>query len=367
MAFGKKRQAASTAGNAKKRPASNTAMCNVIAAELAKATSLSQSCRTMLSKMVKSSLTVYAEERHPYQAEAAAMAGETLASLQAKLEDDIAQAQAAVESAEKERASLVDMEVAAKAALDELEDSAKSAKATVDAGVAAEKTAKDNALELADMVTKKDAEMKGLQDTKSSLISSKDSYDTLKTTKVGSKPTLKGLTKSLAKAGLEHRLVESLEATLKKDVEARGSYDGIVIKMVDAFMVKKIDELEASINAWQPAKDALVAEKTAADAAHAASIEKLSASHAALAEAEVARNQGKNAYSSAVASVASCDSDLAKVTKTSGKAKTSLVAFQEGPKKYYEALKGLAPPAPEPEPEQVIENESVTAETAPTA
>jgi hypothetical protein len=191
----------------------------------------------MLSKIVKDSLTVYADERHLYQEQAVAMVGETLAGVQAKLEDDIVQAQAAVDSAEKAKASLIDAEVAAKAALDGLEDSAKSAKATVDADLTAEKTAKGNALELANAVTQKDAEMKGFQDMKSRLTISKDGYETMKTTK-GSKPTFKGLTKCLAEAGLEDGLVDSLEATLKKDVETRGTYDGIVFKEVDAFIIK---------------------------------------------------------------------------------------------------------------------------------
>jgi hypothetical protein len=94
----------------------------------------------------------------------------------------------------------------------------------------------------------------------------------------------------------------------------------------------------------------------------------VSASQTALSEVEVAKKQGKSTHSTAAASVVSYESDLGKVTKTLEKAKSALVAFQEGPKKFYEALKALAPPAPpapEPEPEKVIVNESVMAETAP--
>jgi hypothetical protein len=293
-----------------------------------------------------------------------------LAGLQAKLEDDILQAQATVDSADKEKASRIDVEKAAKAPLYGLEDSVKNAKATVDAAIAAEKTAKATTLDLTEKMEKKDAEKAGLENMKLNLNISKDTYEPLKTSKVASKRTLSALTQCLADAGLEDGLVESLEETGKKEAVARGTYDSIVFKEVDAFMVQKLEELEASINAWQPAKDVLVTEKSAADAALIATVEKLTASQTALAEAEAAKKEGKAALSKAVASVSSYETDMRKAAKILEKAKVALVAFQEGPKKCYETLKILEEPAAEPEEEEkenetVVENESV--ETTPVA
>lgn len=352
MAFGKgkKRPAASAAGGAKKRPAGNVQMCNVVAAELAKASTLSQSCRSMLSKICKDSLTVYADERHPYQKQAVAMTGETLAGIQAKLEDDIAHATGTVDSADKEKASRINVETTAKAALDGLEDAMKNAKATVDTDTAAEKAAKAALSAATDAVADKDAELARLQDMKSRMTMCKDTYEPLKAAKVDNTRTLKALTKCLADAGLEDGLVESLDATLKKEATARRTYDGIVFYEVDGFMVQKFAELEASINSWQPVKDTLTQAKEAAEAAHVASMEKLKTSHSALSEAEVAKKEGKKAHATAAASVSSYDNDMGKAAKALAKANTELVAFQEGPKKCFEALKSLAPP-PEPVPE----------------
>lgn len=349
MAFGKKRRATS-AGNAKKRPAGNSAMCNVVAAELGKAATLTQSCRSMLAKSAKDSLTIYAAERHPYQIQAVAMVGETLAGVQAKLEDDIVKAQATVDSADKERASRINAEATSKIAFAGLEDAVKNAKATLDADTAAEKAAKAEHVAAKDAGDKKDAEMASLKDLRERLTTCKDTYEPCKTSKVDSKRTLGALTKCLADAGLEDGLAESLSCTLKKEVAARGTYDGIVFKEVDAFMVQKVAELEASISGWHAEKEKIVSQLEAAAAAFQASEEKCKASHAALMEAEAAKKDGKTAHSVAASSVASFESDMRKASKSLEAANTALVAFQEGPKKCFEALKNLAPP-PEPEPE----------------
>jgi len=362
MAFGKgkKRSASKAAGGAKKRPAGNAQMCNVVAAELTKATALSQSCRSMLSKICKDSLTVYADERHAYQKQAVAMTGETLAGIQATLEDDIAKAQATVDSADKEKASRIQVETAAKTALDGLEEAVKSAKATVDTDSAAEKAAKAALSSAVDAVASKDAELASLTDMQGRMTVSKDAYEPLKTAKADSKKTLNALTKCLADAGLEDGLVESLETTLKKEASARGTYDGIVFHEVDSFMAQKFAELQTSIDACPPVKATLVAAKEAAEAAHVASQETLKAGHTAFSNAEVAKKEGKKAHTTAAAAVSSYDSDMAKAAKALEKANTALVAFQEGPKKCFEALKNLAPPPPEPEPTPEVEVSATT-------
>jgi hypothetical protein len=316
----------------------------------------------MLSKSAKDSLTVYAEERHPYQNQAVAMVGETLAGLQAKFEDDIAQSQAKVDAADKEKASRIEAETTAKATLEKLEETLKSAKATVDADTAAEKTAKNVLSAAEDAVASKDAEKTGLEDMKSRLTTCKDTYETLKTKKVDSKRTVTALAKCLSDAGLEDGLADSLDDTFKKEPAARSTYDGVVFKEVDLFMIQKFAELEASLAGWEPGKTDLVTKQGAAEAAHVASLEKLKASHTALAEAEIAKKDGKKAYATAHTAVASYDSDMSKVAKALTKANFALEAFSNGPKKCFETLKDLAPPPPEPEP--VVEEAPTTEATA---
>lgn len=365
MAFGKgkKRSASSAAGGAKKRPAGHKSMCKVVAAELAKATMLTPSCRSMLSKSCQDSLTVYAESRHPYQNQAVAMTGETLAGIQAKLEDEIAQAQATVDSTDKEKASRVSEETAAKNSLAGLEEAVKNAKATVDADIAAEKAAKAALSSAIDAVASKDAELKGLEDLKANLLKQKDAYEPLKAAKADSKKTSTAITKCMEEAGLEAGLVDSLDATLKKETGARGTYDGIVFKEVDAFVTAKLAELETSITACPPVKEGLAKAKEDAEAAHVASVEKSKASHTALSEAEVAKKEGKKVLAKAAASVASFESDMAKADKALKKANSALVAFQEGPKKCFEELKNLAEPPTEPEPVAVAEGAAEVAAT----
>jgi chromosome segregation ATPase len=246
----------------------------------------------------------------------------------------------------------MNVEAAAKETLAGLENAATNAKAAVDADTAAEKAAKANLSSATDAVANKDAELASLQDMKSRMTIAKDTFEPLKAAKAESKRTLSALTKCFGDAGLEDGLVESLQATLKKEPSARGTYDGIVFTEVDAFMVQKFAELESSITAWQPVKDTLVKEKETAEAAHVASMDKVKASHSALSEAELAKKEEKKAHTTAAAAVASFEGDMAKAGKALEKANSALVTFQEGPKKFFEALQHLAPP-PEPEPEVV--------------
>jgi hypothetical protein len=311
--------------------------------------------------MCKDSLTIYAEERHAYQATAVSMAGETLAGIQAKLEDDIAQAQAAKDSADKEKASLVEAETAAKGAYAGLEESVTGAKATVDADVAAEKSAKAALDDATTAEAEKAKELADLNETKASMTAEKEKYEPLKTGKA-EKKIASGIVKCFEAAGLEEGLVESLAETLKKEAVARGSYDTIVFKEVDGFIVAKLAELEAAIAACPAVQEGLAKAKEEAKAAFEASEEKLKASKTALEAAEAASKEGKKAASEASSKVKAYGSTMAKVEKTLTKANSALLGFQEGPKKCFEELKSLAPP-PEPEPEVAVPVEEPAATT----
>jgi len=317
-------------------------MCKIIAAELSNATSLPTSCRSMLSKIAKDSLTVYAEERHPYQLQAVMMAAEAMAGVQAKLEDDIVEAQAAVDSADKEKTSRLDRVRATDPT--ELEGAVNRANEAVAAEIAAEKAAKATLSGATTAVAVKDAQFTATQDMKSRLALCVDHVSNWKIASVESKRSLIAAAKCLADAGLENGLVDSLEATFKHDVNTRGTYDNLVIKEVDDFMNRRLVELEVSIKDWDTGKTDLATKKETAERALAASAEQICASHIALAEARAHMKEGKTNHAAAIGALARYEGDIAKASKNLIKANAALTSFVEGPKKHFEMLKSLAPP-----------------------
>lgn len=351
---GIKRKGAS-AGGAKKRPANVTAIkCASVAAALAKAKTLPDSCRSMLAHSAKSALAVYAADRHAFEVQTVAMAGKAMAAIKASLEQAVAEGQKKVDSADADKASRVRAADAAAAQHDALAKAAKSAKEKNDADVAAEAAAKAALKAAEKAIVTNQADLVSTEEKKVRLAAAlTDVYEPAKTAKPtgnDGRKALNSLEKVAKENGTEEALAGFLVDALKKEVAERSSFDALVIKEIDGRSVKWSAGAEAAIKAAQQGTSDTANAKTAAEAALASASEKLPASKAALEAAEAAEKEQRKPVATAKAAVASFEKDMAAAATALDGAKSALAAFTDGPAKSFEELKVLAPPPPEPEP-----------------
>jgi len=372
MAYkGMKRPAAASKGPAKKRPAKNTAKVMEVAAALSKAEALPESCRTMLATMIKESLTVYAAERHAFQAQIVDMAANTLSGIKKKLEQDITGAQATVDSADAEKASRTAANEAAKAKLAALTEAASQAKDTMRTDADAEKAATKGVIAAEERIKAKEEELATVGDKKAKLETTiKDVYEPAKTTKAAGaegRSALATLGKVFGEFGLEASLLDSLADCLKKGEAERQTFDGIVLSEVEKFMAQRVAAMEETIKDGDNAKAANAANKTTAEANLAAATGKAAASKEANAAAQAAKAEGAAELAAATASLESYAGDMQVANDSLADAKDTLAAFLEGPFNSFAELKDLAPPPPPPEPEPVAEVAPEAAAAAPPA
>lgn len=356
MAFkGIKRKAASAAG-AKKKSAKKQASikCAQVAAEIAKAKTLPESCRNMLATSAKSALAVYAADRHPFQTQTVEMAAQALAGIKSNFQQEVTQAQIKVNSADADKASRIGAADSANAKQNELDKATQNAKDSYDADVAAEAATKAAVKDAEKAIGTTHAELLAAEEKKARLEAAiKDVYEPLKIAKASGqegRKAVNGLEKVAKENGTEEALAEFLAETLKKEVDARGSFDAMVIKEIDERVVQWSKGLEASIKAFQQGEIDTANAKTSAEAAHAAAQEKLPASKAALEAAQVGEKEQRKAVAAAKAAVLGFEKDMKAAATDLHHAENALESFMDGPARSFEELKVLAPP-PEPEPE----------------
>jgi len=351
---GIKRKGAS-AGGAKKRPANVTAIkCADVAAAIAKAKTLPDSCRSMLAHSAKAALAVYAAERHAFEVQTVEMAGKAMAAIKASLEKAVAEGQKKVDSSDAEKASRVKAADAAKAKHDALDKAAKGAKEKHDADVAAEAAAKAALKAAEKAIVTNAADLVATEEKKVRLVLAlQEVYEPAKATKPtghDGRKALNSLGKVAKENGTEEALADFLVEALKKEVAERSSFDALVIKEIDGRSGKWTAGVEAAIKAAQQGTTDTANAKTAAEAALAAASEKLPASKAAQEAAEAAEKEQRKPVATAKAAVQSFEKDMAAAATALDGAKSALAAFTDGPAKAFEELKVLAPPPPEPEP-----------------
>lgn len=356
MAYKGKKRIAAFKGGARKKPANVVAIkCAEVAAAIAKAKTLPESCRSMLATSVKPCLAEYAADRHTFQVQTVEMAAKALAGIKANLGQEVTQAQTKVDSADAEKASRIGAADSAAATHDKLEKAAQSAKEAYDAGVAAEAATKTALKDAEKAIGTQHAELLATEEKKARLEAAiKDVYEPFKATKAAGqdgRKAVNGLEKVVKENGTEESLAEFLAEALKKEVDARGTFDATVIKEIDARAVQWSAGLEAAIKACQQGEIDVANAKTAAEAAHAAAVEKLPASKAALDAAQVAEKEQRKVVAVAKAAVQSFEKDMVAAAASLEDAKNALASFVDGPAKSFEELKVLAPPPPEPEPE----------------
>jgi len=330
--------------------------CSEIAKALGNLESLPESCRTMLVSMAEPALSTYAAERHPFQAQGVEMVGKTLAMIEADLASSISQEEAKVSGSDAEQAKRTAAFSAAKAKLTELEQAVTAAKETIEADTSAEKAAKADVAIAKDSLTEKEHELANSMTKKMSLEIARTVYDPLKTSKLvgpDGKKSLHTIQKVLKDFELEELLVSSIGEACGKEVEERGTFDGIVVKHIDEKISEWTAANEASIKAGEALKAELTNAQTVAEQQHTALAEKLSASKAALQTALAAVSEGKTAFKEAEAAVKSFEKDMTAAGKKLEQVKVELEAFKDGPMKAFVELKDFAAPQmPEPVPEE---------------
>jgi hypothetical protein len=298
------------------------------------------------------------------------MVGQTMASIKSKLQEDVTTAQAKVDGADVEKASRTEAAEAAAKKLAELEQAVRTARETMDADKAAEAGAKIFLAAAEKAISTTEADLASAEKKKVKLESArKDVFEPLKTSKAAGSQghrDLSNLIKVLKECGCESSLADSLAETFGKEVEARATFDNIVINELECQMTKRVAELEATAKDGETNKLGAANGKAAAEADHTASVAKLTASKDAVAAAEAALSDGKKALAQGKAAVGSYEKDMKAAAAALASAKSDLDTFLDAAFKSFEYLKDLAPPAPEPEEAETVE-EPVKADVESTA
>jgi len=331
--------------------------CAAVLAELRKAESLPEGCRTMLVNMAEPTLTTYAAERHPFHVQAVEMVAKTFATIESDLQQAIAEGQAKVGSADAEKASRAAALSAAEMTLAGLQQDANSAKDILDADTLADKNAKSDMANAQAALKDSEDEVADNEKKKSVLEGTATLYRSLKTSEheaQGRKSSKRVLT-VLTDFELEEFVVSSVGEALSKETVERGTFDNIVLGHVDVKLSEWEGTVEFSLKSAHDSKEEHTKAKTAAEQNHADSVEKFNASKMAYQSATTAISEGKHALKEAEAAVKSFEKDMTTAAKSLENAQTALSSFQEGPLKAFADLKDLAPP-PEPVDEAAAED-----------
>jgi chromosome segregation ATPase len=328
--------------------------CALVLTELRKTEALPEGCRTMLVNMAEPTLTTCAADRHPFQVQAVEMVSKTFTSIETELGQAIAHNQTKVDSADAEKASRAAALSTAEAKLAELQQGATGAKDALDADIAAEKQAKSDMAEAMAKLKESEDEFASSEKKKGVLEDTTNLYGLLKTAghEAQGRKSAKRVMSVLADFELEEFVVKSVGEALCKEAADRGTFDGVVLKHVDAKLTEWAGEVESSLKSGSDSKDGLTKAKTAAEETHAAAGEKINASKTAYQAATTALSEGKQVFKEAEAAVKSFEKDMTTAAKSLESAKASLLSFKEGPLKAFAELKDLAPP---PEPQAPVE------------
>jgi len=303
--------------------------------------------------MVGSSLTIYAADRHSYQAKAVEMMGETIAAVQTQMQNGVAQSQATVDNSDRDKAARDSAVNTATTNCDALTEKATAAKAAVDdakTALAAAKVASSSAnqaIESNESAIAEQTEQKTKLET-----TLKDMFEPLKTAKVtghDGRKSLSVMEKVFTEAGIEAGLVEHVPETLRKDPEARRTFDGLVIKHVSEQAAQCLTKADAALQEASQRTAGLAAAKAQAEADCTAAVEALSSSVEAKTAAVTALKEGQDALKAATSAIVGFEKEMASAAEDLEDAKNTLAAFAEGPLQSFTALRDMAPP-PEPEP-----------------
>jgi hypothetical protein len=273
-------------------------------------------------------------------------------AIKSKLEAGVATAQAKIHDADREKASRVDAVSAAAQKLAELERAAKIARESMNADNAMQATARRNLASAEKAVISAEADLASAERKKAKLENvRKDVFEPLRTCMVTGLQIhrdLSKLAKVLSECGCESSLGNSLAEAFGKKVEARSTFDDIVIRELETQMRMRVAQLEATaIYKRGERKLDVVNAKIVAEAAHTMSSEKSAASRNAFIVADAALLDGKKAFGQAKAAIRNFGNDMKLAAASLASAQSDLNTFMEGAFKSFELLEHLAPPSPE--------------------
>jgi len=234
--------------------------CNLVAEVLELAEQWPESVRCMFAKIVPDTLGLLKEERHEYQEDAVSKIGAALAGVEAAIQKRIGDSETKVNNADNEKLRRDEAVVGSEAAL-----AAKKAEVvaryaemdTEDGKLGAEQTrsameATKDALhdaEKAQQVGDASLEVAASDHSEFEAVM-KDIYAPLKDGIEDArkyKPTLSKLLKFGAKYELDQSLVDSLPTPLGKEPQARGPFDGIILKQFEEWYSQRVAEYVTTV------------------------------------------------------------------------------------------------------------------------
>merc|ERR1711972_36489 len=156
---------------------------------------------------------------------------------------------------------------------------------------------------------------------------------------------LKGIQKFGKHFGFHEVMLDSVRAVLKKDLEKRRTFDGLVMDQLEAAFIKNYtimkESLEDGQTEFQEQSEAVQEAQSRVDEAERAHEE----CNQALAEAQTALSPAKAALVAARRNVRRFASDAQKLVQTLDAAEARLRAFRSGPLASFEELQAAMKPS----------------------
>jgi hypothetical protein len=344
--------------------------CSVVAEALLGATGLSQPVVNMLSNktLLKESLAVPKEERHPFQEQVIQMISEVMETLETNLKTEIEEAEKKLAASDTDKAAKEGAEIAAKEALEAKKAETEAAKAASSEAVEAAKAAKAALATAESEQQDGDADLDAASAKKELLEKAKDeAFAKVKAGELEAKPLSKaveGLVGVATDFAFDGTLITTMPSALGKAPGARGAFDDMVFKQVEDALAKNIAALAETLATGDTGKTEratkVAAAKEAVEAAEAAKTAKGEAKTAAVA----AQKEAEVALKAAVKEVKNHGPLTKQSQKDSETAKLALEEFLYGPKIALADLVAFTMVVPEEPPEAPADAEAAPAEPA---
>lgn len=235
------------------------------------AADMTEDCRRMLIGAIPKSLGVAAGQRHDIQNEVIEMFGELLDSIAKKLQDAIEEESAKVADVEQTKQSLADTVARASSALEELEEVAKTRTASLASMTEATASATSNLEDKKRLQAAYGASLQALLSEKSLYQAAvSDHLEPLKKGEIEAADVSKHVNELMqcaVKLNSDSSLLQAMPSSFSKTPEARGPFDIMVLAQLEENFLGRIKELDASVEASSPerqaAEDAVAAASSA--------------------------------------------------------------------------------------------------------
>jgi hypothetical protein len=344
--FKRRAPAPAPARSIKKRSATVASQrCEHVVAAISSVERLPASCKDMLISMARSSLTVFAVERHCFQTKAVEILKESLTGIESDMLAAVERAQSDMNCEDPPHAVATEH---SQVSFAELKDKVASAKESVKLDKSNLTSAKDKLSSAVAALEAKERDIASLREAKSALETMlREVYETLKTygckaKGVDGRKAIGALVKIFSENGLEAGLVDSLPETLRKDPKERGTFDHLVEKHVETQAENRIARTESDIQDAETCLADLITEKAFAEEAVKAAKEKLDASTSSLHAVSAAVKDSEQALKSVALSLTLHEQKMAIARKGLEDAETKLTQFRQGALQVFTELEHLA-------------------------